>query len=314
MSATAKTVTKKTLPPMVERLIDDILEKNPLHQKIVTVSLQNMTDQEIQNLETYLNFSKEQGQSVEYLADCYLMMVMDVLKEQLYFQKHKEYRYSTLDEVAGSVYHDPEYMTQYMYGIAISCFMWPNHLEMLRFFKETVPKDKKGQYLEVGPGHGLYFMSAMEKTAFDKFNGIDISETSIGITKKIVEYFLPNQKSNYALELKDFLDADQLKSNTYDAVVTGEVLEHVEEPELFLRRIADIAKPDAYIYVTTCCNAAVIDHIYLFRTIKEVEDMMDECGLKVVKPLYLPYEGKTVEECLEKQLPISVAYVLQKKT
>lgn len=313
MSVKAQAVTKKSLPPLVERLINDILDKNPLHQKIVTVSLENMTDQEIDNLQKYLSFCGEQGQEVEFLADCYLMMVMDVLKEQIYFQKHKKYRYSTLDEVAGGVYHDPDYMTKYMYGVAISCFMWPNHLEMLRFFKKTVPKDKKGIYMEVGPGHGLYFMSAMAQTKFDKFMGIDISETSIGQTKKIVEYFQPQQKANYSLELRDFLDADQLKSNSYDAVITGEVLEHVEEPELFLRRIADIAKPDAYIYVTTCCNAAVIDHIYLFRTIKEVEDMMEDCGLKVKSPLYLPYEGKTVEECLEKELPISVAYVLQKK-
>lgn len=313
MSLSAKDVTNKKLPTLVGELIDEILEINPMHQKIVGISLENMSDQEISNLETYLSFSKSQGQSVSYLVDCYLMMVMDVLKEQIYFQKHKKYRYSTLDEVAGSVYHDPNYMTKYMYGVAISCFMWPNHLEMLRFFKKTVPKDKSGTYLEVGPGHGLYFMSAMESCKFNKYMGIDISETSIGITKSIVEYFQPQQKGKYSLELKDFLDADQLKSNTYDAVVTGEVLEHVEEPELFLRRIADIAKPDAYIYVTTCCNAAVIDHIYLFRNIKEVEDMMESCGLKVVSPLYLPYEGKSLDECLQKELPISVAYVLQKK-
>ncbi|MBK9585603.1 MAG: class I SAM-dependent methyltransferase [Alphaproteobacteria bacterium] len=313
MSVTVKEITQRPLPPLVEQLMNDILEKNPLHKKIVTVSLEKMTQEEVINLETYIKFNMGKGLTVDYLSESYLMFVFDTMKEQLYFQKHKKYRFSTLDEVAGSVYYDPDYMSKYVYGIAVSCFIWPHHLGMLRYFNETVPKGKKGTYLEVGPGHGLFFMSALATTAFDHFVGLDISETSLGQTKEIVDFFLPDKGQKYSLQLKDFLDADQLQSNSYDAVVTGEVIEHVEEPELFLRRIADIAKPDAYIYLTTCCNAAVIDHIYLFRTPKEVEDMMDECGLKVVKPFYLPYEGKSVEECLERDLPMSLAYVLQKK-
>ena len=76
----------------------------------------------------------------------------------------------------------------------------------------------------------------------------------------------------------------------------GEVLEHVEQPEVFLRRIAELAKDDGYIFITTCINAPAVDHIYLWRTTDELEDMITASGLSIVEPLRLPYEGKSLEE------------------
>jgi len=92
----------------------------------------------------------------------------------------------------------------------------------------------------------------------------------------------------------------------------GEVLEHVEQPEVFLRRIAELAKDDAYIFITTCINAPAVDHIYLWRTTDELEEMITASGLTITEPLRLPYEGKTLEESREENLPINVAYVLAK--
>ena len=94
----------------------------------------------------------------------------------------------------------------------------------------------------------------------------------------------------------------------------GEVLEHVEQPDVFLRRIAELAKQDAFIFITTCINAPAVDHIYLWRTTDELEEMILANGLEIVEPLRLPYEGKTLEESRELNLPINVAYVLAKAT
>jgi hypothetical protein len=40
--------------------------------------------------------------------------------------------------------------------------------------------------------------------------------------------------------------------------------------------------------------------------------MITGSGLSIVKPLRLPYEGKSLEESRVQQLPINVAYVLSK--
>lgn len=210
--------------------------------------------------------------------------------------------------MAESVYHDRDYMDRYMYGLAITNFLWPNHVEMARLLHRTLPRNRSGRYLEVGPGHGFLLLAAIEVGAFDEFLGVDLSAASVEQTRTIVEHFHPEAPAK--VELRDFLEAEDLEPGSFDAVVMGEVLEHVEQPEVFLRRIAELAKDDAYIFITTCINAPAVDHIYLWRTTDELEDMIVASGLTIVEPLRLPYEGKTLEESREQDLPINVAYVL----
>lgn len=309
---TAAEITSKQLPPNVSGLIDIILEENPMHKSFMQGALEHVNDNELTVLDTYLNFCKDKGHDLAYMANSYLTIVGDTFQEQIYFMKHKEYRHKSYEDVAGHVYHDKDYMDKYMYGLAITSFLWPNHLDMGRFFVDTVPRDKEGKYLDIGPGHGYYLMKAMELGSFSGFLGIDISEASIKQTQAIIDHFKPEFKDKFQLKNMDFLDAKELEPNSFDAVVMGEVLEHVEQPDVFLKRISELVKDDGYVYVTTCINAPAVDHIYLWRTTSALEEMIENCNLKITQPLRLPYEGKTLEESEAEDLSINVAYVLEK--
>jgi ubiquinone/menaquinone biosynthesis C-methylase UbiE len=298
------------MPEKVTELVTAIVAEHPLHKQFVYSALEDLRATELQELAAYLDFCTGKGLTVPYLAECYLTIVEDTLEEQIYFMKHKEYRHKTLQEVADKVYFDPEYMNRYMYGLAITGFLWPNHVSIVRFFKETLPSDKKGAYLEVGPGHGHFMMTAMEAGSFDEFLGVDISATSIEQTRSIIDHFAHKNAEKVRLELRDFLAVDDLPDASFDAIVMGEVLEHVEEPAKFLQRIAQLAKPDAHIYITTCINAPAIDHIYLWRTIESLEAMIRDNGLSIERHHYLPYTGKSLAETQEAEMPINVAYVL----
>lgn len=300
------------LPPMTQNLVRVILEKNPMHRKFMMAATTHITEQELSHLELYLNFCLQNNISIDYLSDCYLTILGDTRREQIYFQRHNTYRYSTFEEVAESIYFNAEYMSFYMYGLAITSFLWPNHLKILRFFRETLPKAKEGKYLEIGPGHGYFLMTAMEATAYDSFTGVDISETSVTLTRNLVEYFSKNTQKKFSLNCLDFLQCD-LPNGSFDAVVMGEVLEHVERPEMFMKQIARIAKKDAYIFITTCINAPAVDHIYLFKDPEQVKNLFDDCDLRIQSQIICPYEGKTLEESLQQRLAINVAYVLEKK-
>ena len=301
----------KALPANIQALVDAILAQNAMHRSFMTAALGNITADEMTRLDRYIDFCKQRSLTIDYLADCYLTIVGDTLREQIYFQKHGKYRYSSFAEVADNVYFNDEYMSFYMYGLAITSFLWPNHLAMFRFFRDTLPKDKKGAYLEIGPGHGYYLMTAMDRSAYQNFTGVDISETSIAQTRALLEHF-GGGKKDFELVCKDFLASD-LPEHGFDAVVMGEVLEHVEQPDLFLRQIARLAKKDAYIFVTTCINAPAVDHIFLFKTTEQLEKLFSDCGLRIKNQLIKPYEGKTLEESLQQRLAINVAYVLDKK-
>jgi 2-polyprenyl-3-methyl-5-hydroxy-6-metoxy-1,4-benzoquinol methylase len=299
-------------PKNVTKLIDTIIGEHPLHKEFMKTALEQIQESEFLELESYLDFCAKKGLKIAYLAKCYLTIVEDSLAEQIYFMRHKEYRFKTLKEVGDQVYFDPDYMNLYMYGLALTGFLWPNHLSIVRFFKKTLPLEKTGAYLEVGPGHGHFMMTAMETGSFNEFLGVDISETSIEQTRSIINHFSHENADKVRLEVKDFLAVDDLPDESFDAIVMGEVLEHVEDPGRFLLRIAQLAKPDAHIYITTCINAPAIDHIFLWRTIEALELLITDCDLTVRDKIYLPYMNKTLEESKEENLPINVAYVLAK--
>jgi SAM-dependent methyltransferase len=207
----------------IEGLFEQIRRRNPMHHRFVAGALTQLTPEEVERLETYVGFCRARGLSLEAVGDAYLTIVNDTMREQAYFRKHGRYRYSTFAEVAGSVYFDDGYMSRYMYGLAISSFLWPNHLDLLRYFNGTLPTTKPGRYLEVGPGHGYFLLTAMQRSAFTDFLGVDISQTSIDQTRAIIDHFAPAAAGRARLERMDFLESD-LPAAGFDAVVMGEVL------------------------------------------------------------------------------------------
>jgi hypothetical protein len=296
------------IPPIVAELVAEVVSQLPVHQRFLENALREATGDELAQLASYLTFCCERDLDVAYLATCYLTLVEDTVEEQLFFNRHHRYRHSAFADVAGHVYHDRGYMDRYMYGLAISTFVWPNHVQMARFFRARLPRDRRGRYLEVGPGHGYLFLTAMRLARFDEFLGVDLSAASIAQTAAIVDSFCPGRPVR--LEQQDFLHPDALELGKFDAIVAGEVLEHVEQPDALLRRIGELAAPDAFIFVTTCVNAPAIDHIYLWRNTDELEAMIEENGLRLVDALRLPYEGTTLQESRDASLPVNVAYVL----
>ncbi len=305
-------MTNPKLTDKIQKLVDAIIEEMPVHKKVMDAAISRLTEEDVKLMDEYIDYCLKKDVGVSTLADSYLTIVQDTFNEQMYFKKHGKYRHSSFEDVAGDVYFDDDYMSRYMFGLALTSFLWPNHVEIKKFFGRTLPTDQSGKYLEIGPGHGYFLMKAMQKSSYDSFLGVDISETSIKMTEEIINHYCPERNGEYELRLADFLDSD-LSENAFSAVVMGEVLEHVEQPDVFMKRIHQLATDDAYVFVTTCCNAPAIDHIYLFNTPEEVSDMFDECGFDIVEPLILPYEGLSLEDTLKKKLSINVAYVLKKK-
>jgi len=296
-----------SLPKNIDYLTTGIIKHLPHHHKFLEASLLQLPEEEIRELEDYIDFCLTQEVSIDFLIDSYITIVNDTFSEQLYFMKEKHYRYNSFSEVADKVYFNKEYMQKYMFGLAVTAFLWPNHAEIHRFFLKTLPLNKNGKYLEIGPGHGYYFMKAMKLSSYENFTGIDISQTSIDMTKSITEYFFQNVKEKTSFIVKDFLENKQTE-NIFDAIVMGEVLEHVENPLDFLNKIVSMSNSETHIYLTTCVNAPAIDHIYLYRTTEEVENMINASGMIIKDKHYAPYAGKTIEESEQQMLPINVAY------
>jgi hypothetical protein len=151
----------------------------------------------------------------------------------------------------------------------------------------------------------------MRLSAYEKYYGVDLSPTSVLMTNALLKSRFFGDFSNFKIEEGDFLKWDTQQK--FDAVVMGEVLEHVESPELFLRKIAEITGAKSYIFVTTCINSPAIDHIYLFKDYDQINDIVDDSGLYIKNKLLIPYNNLTLEDSARQKLPINVAMVLGNK-
>jgi 2-polyprenyl-3-methyl-5-hydroxy-6-metoxy-1,4-benzoquinol methylase len=295
---------------LVQRLAEEIVAENPTHRNFIGSSVEGMTNESRDELLAYIGYCTSRDLSLQYLAECYNRVTIDTLMEQIYFRRHGQYRHATFKEVADHVYFDDEYMKKYMYGLALTSFLWPNHAAMHNFFIRTFPKGLDGTYLEIGPGHGYYFRQAAVLGNFSRMTGVDISPTSVALTNDIMRHYRVETAAEIQIQEADFLRFPG-SGDAFSCVVMGEVLEHVEEPVLFLRKIRQLSNRATHIYVTTCLSAPAVDHIFLFRTSAEVEALAADSGLVVEDEFLAPHAGKTVAECEAERLPVNVAYVMR---
>jgi len=297
------------MPSLFSQLWEAISKRDDFQRKFLACNAADLSDACRFHAEAYINYAIGEGESIDSLAEHYLRFVAMTCEEQLYFFREGKYRHSTLKEVEESVYGLPEYMRMYMYGLAISNFLWPQHRLLADFFGTYLDTVNGGEYLEIGPGHGWFFLQALSRGVFQRCLGVDISQSSIDMTKTMVEASAFSRKNEFSLEYSDFLTCEF--DRCFDTIVMGEVLEHAEQPEMFLDRIAHILKPTGTSFITTCINSPAIDHISLFSSVDDIESMFAASGLSIRDRVYIPYTGKTVEQCQSKKMPINVGYILK---
>jgi len=195
------------------------------------------------------------------------------------FIKTKQYSCKSQHEAYLKVYSNPEVMGYYMNALLISQILWTHHFKMLMFFGSQLdmPYLKSTQrVLDIGPGHGFFSHMVSSTLPFiDHVDIVDISVKSLEMTQAIIGE--NNGKIKYFL--KDVFDFDS--SEQYDLIILGEVLEHLDQPLLILKKLKELLNPDGYLWITTPTNAPAIDHVFLFRSREEIKKLIEEAGLEV---------------------------------
>ena len=306
--------TKKEIGD-IEELFGLIREHIPDHAKMIGEAEARLDEHTAGLLQRYIDVCRTSFISLGDMAESYLLFVNDTNEEQRHFYETGHYRYGTLAEVIDKVYRNAGYMQKYMVGLAVSTFIWPQHRRYYEFFKNFIasvkhlsPTAGRSSYLEVGAGHGLYVSEVIRQDVFSRYDILDISETSLALTRKMTAEFAANRELHFIHA--DFLEFES--EDCYDVISISEVLEHVETPQAFLDKSRKLLKDDGRLYLTTCINAPEIDHIYLFGAIREVEGLFAIAGLGIVDKLYIPYRNTTIERSERQKLPLNVAYVLKR--
>lgn len=251
------------------------------------------------------------GDQAEEFHASYRWMCENFIEEDLHFRRTKKYRYSSFEEVNKFVYDDFNYMTKYVQGILLSQVFWKNHAVAIDYFRMVFLNSLKDNtdYLEIGPGHGLFLYFASQCPHITSFTAWDISKASLDATQKALIRLGSTCKVNYVRQ--DILHSASQKED-FDAIVISEVLEHLEKPEVALKKLYSALRSSGKIYINIPINSPAPDHIFLWRHPEEFENLLEKIGFVVDNKQYIPATGYTLEKALTRELSISCVYICTK--
>lgn len=177
------------------------------------------------------------------------------------------YRYATYSKILVNK-HNPMSSLQYFE---------PAYFAVAECLRESGIKIG-AKILEVGSGLG-YLTYSLKESGFD-VHGIDVSTYAIGLAKKVFgrELYTVSSVEEYGIE------------ETYDCVISTEVIEHVLDPDLFLSRLYSLLKPGGHIILTTPNKTFFPDEViwesslppvhYWWFTEESIEFSANRIGLK----------------------------------
>lgn len=242
----------------------------------------------------------------------YVKFCIEHLLLQKELEKSGHYKHDDFDRANSEVYGNPEVMEgYYLSGLYLSTIFWPNHLKMFLFFLDKFTKNITigGKCCEIGVGHGLLISSLLKEREDLSALGLDISMSALNFTERLMLERGIN-KHNYELKKRDIRSGVPCADSTFDAVISAEVLEHLDNPCSLLMEIARILKQGGQAYITTAIFAASIDHIYLFESADDAKRMILDSGLIIKEELSLPVYSNG--RAREKRAPVNFACITEK--
>lgn len=294
--------------PELMKIIHVISAENPLQRKRINafISRQDVgywTFAEELSRTLNSSFLRDDQVRVE-AARSYNRMCMDILREQIRFRKTGAYLLDDAHVAHETVYSQKSVMRYYIVGLLLSYLFWPNHFQMLSFFKDHLSDIRVERCLEVGVGHGLFTVEMMRRFPNSEVTLVDISETSVELAQEMLTTF-DLDSSRVKFVLGDFLTVP-LGTVGFDLIIMGEVLEHVNDAPGFLTRARELLRPGGSIFLSTCANCPAVDHIYHFHNVDEIRALIRSVGLSIVRDTALPAED--VPEARWQQELVTINY------
>jgi len=304
--------------PKITALAAKISQLDAMQMKLIANSVGELTAVERTELDGLIGYFQSMGLGLDRLAAAYMEVVEDYREGMLFYAKNNRYRNATFADVDASVYHG-EYMENYMIGLCLAKHLDYMHRCTERFYRNNVGKllqDGPGgrpatcRYLEVGCGHGLSFCWNLANLDLNSGLAVDLSAKSVEMTRALMSAKRPDG-AGYEIRQQDFFDL--AATDSFQLIVMGEVLEHVERPLDFLQKGCSLLDAGGVLFITVPMNCPVIDHIYLFRELDDILELVARAGLAVAAMAETPVQEQySVQSCHKRRLPTMAAMFLRR--
>ena len=269
----------------LSNLLTEIASKDRLHSKRITKNINYLKEHfpnEFKELMSLVfDYYNDVNLSANKISNDYLKMIADYRTDGLYFYKHGKYRCENQQMAYENVYSKSEIMSYYMNALLISQILWKHHFSIYMYFqaqlRDLFNSKTKLKMLDVGPGHGFFsYLVKKNFPNYEKMDLVDISETSLSMTKTIIGF--DGDRIKYYN--KDIFLFDEISK--YDFIVLGEILEHLDNPKEILVKLSRLLSDNGLFWITTPTNSPAIDHVYLFNNRKEVLELVETADLEIV--------------------------------
>ena len=268
------------MTPLLQYIFNYIEKNNPAHADRLNSWIDKTDTVYISKADAffsrYKSFIEKKGQTLDYGIDCYLKLCAQMVFERLEFMRSGKYASSSFADVEKQIYLNPEMFEYHMHGLVFAQFFWPEQYSRFNFFSKNIKAEFNTgkKYLEIGGGHALYILEAMNELPVTvSFQLVDISPSSMELAKWITE----GLKIDF--QLKNIFDF--APNEKFDFITMGEVIEHVEDPLSLLIKVRELLAPGGTAFISTPANAPTIDHIYLFNNAEEIRSLLLKAGFKI---------------------------------
>jgi len=166
-------------------------------------------------------------------------------------------------------------------------------LEFISFIKKP-----EGRIASVGMGTGYELKLVHESLPKWIIEGYDTDEKAHTDARKLLHYFNITDNIRFGGLFPD----DRPSIDTlYDAILLCELMEHLEDPSGFLKKVRTCLKPGGLIFVTMAVNIAQEDHIYLYASINDCRKQLADCGFVTIIEKIIPMTIRSISSVKDRE-------------
>jgi 2-polyprenyl-3-methyl-5-hydroxy-6-metoxy-1,4-benzoquinol methylase len=248
--------------------------------------------------------------AIERTVDAFVRFSNDVNFAQARYESAGRYENKTYDECRRTVYDRHETMTDYLWGVYLTNFLWSHHMDLLLFFEQRfIPRLKQDvRIIEIAPGHGGWGLWALRNRPDARLDAVDISASSIAVAGALSKAAGLDSRTSY--ERCNALDLLGRPSPFAGACICSFLVEHLEEPAKLLETMAHVLAPEGFAFFTGALTAAQVDHIHEFRRESELILLAEQHGFRVMETRSVS-PARTLPKA--RFLPRSMALLMQKR-